>query len=270
MASGELRTPFFLIACFCMVLTVLLELGSNTLLQKLGGAAATGASAAASLATKLPADIRPPAAEVNSRMQAIRNSNGKPPGFDIPYMLMTDGLLLYSIVLMALALVLPEGIEGRVQGVVTLIVSILVSILAFARIFISLAALIIMITLLFAAPFGTIAYLAIYGGFDRDSARAVLSLLMFLKLAFAVLLILAHQRFLQNKGLVLMIVLSLLLNVVATLLLGIVPGFLASITDAIGGIVNAVVAFVLSLFFLIGAIIAVFKSLRLGRALKTS
>ena len=269
MESGELRTPFFLIACFCMVLVVLIELGSNAIVQKLGGIAAVGSSATTTLAnTLLPQAVRPP--DMNARIQAIRSSNGKPPGYDIAYLTMTDGLLLYSIILMALALILPERIEGRIQGVVTLIVSLFVLILSFARIFIALAALIVMVTLLLAVPFGTIAYLAIFGDFDRDSARNVLSLLMFLKLAFAVLLILAHQRFLQNKGLVLMIVLSLLLNVIGAILLGIVPGFLASITDAIGGIVNSIVSLVLAVFFLIGAIIAVIKSIRLDRALKTT
>jgi hypothetical protein len=267
---GELRTPFFLIAGFCLVLIVLVELGSDAILRRLGSVAAVGAASVETLAARIPPAARPSTNDLNSRIQSIRNSNGKPPGFAIPYMAMTDELLLYSILLMALALVLPERFEGRLQGVLTLLVSLGIVILSYARIFIALHALQVMVTLLFATPFGPLVYLAIWGTFDRDGARATLSLLMFLKLAFAVLLILAHQRFLQNKGLVMMIVLSLLLNVVAAILIGIVPGFLASITDAIAGIVNAVAALILGIFFLFGSLIAVIKALRFDRALRRS
>ena len=65
-----------------------------------------------------------------------------------------------------------------------------------------------MVSLLLAPPFGPIAYLALWGGFDTDGATVALGLTMLLKLAFAACLVLAHQRFLQNKGLVVLVLLS--------------------------------------------------------------
>jgi hypothetical protein len=89
---------------------------------------------------------------------------------------------------------------------------------------------------------------------------------MSLKLAFAVVLLLAHQRFLQNKGLVLIILTSLLANVILSFLHGIVPRLLVSITDAIGAIVVGILAAVWALIFLIGSIPAIVKALRVDRA----
>ena len=56
----------------------------------------------------------------------------------------------------------------------------------------------LLISLLLAVPFGTIVYLAIYGFFNRGGASATLSLLMLLKIVFAVCLVVAEQRFLQK------------------------------------------------------------------------
>src|SRR5437588_825720 len=80
-------------------------------------------------------------------------------------------------------------------------------------IFVALALLILMISLLLSVPFGSLAYLALYGTFDAGSAIVVLSLIMFLKLAFAVCLVLSQPRFLQNKGLVLLVLTSLVANI---------------------------------------------------------
>jgi hypothetical protein len=80
--------------------------------------------------------------------------------------------------------------------------------------------------------FSTIVYLIIFGFFDRTGANVTLSLLMMLKLAFAACLILAHQRFIQNKGLEMIILTSLAANIIVSFLYGLVPAPLVSITDA--------------------------------------
>lgn len=119
-----------------------------------------------------------------------------------------------------------------------------------------------MVSLLFSAPFGTIAYLALFGFFPRGDAAVVPSLLMFLKLAFCLFMVLAQPRFLQNKGMVLLVLTSLLLNLMLAFLHGVVPGVLVSITDAIGAIIIAIVAIIWGVVLLIGAIPAVVKAVR--------
>ena len=81
-----------------------------------------------------------------------------------------------------------------------------------------------------------------------------------LKLAFAACLILAHQRFIQNKGLVLIILTSLAANIIVSFLYGFVPVPLVSITDSIATIVVFVLVLVWAAFFLVGSIVSVVKA----------
>jgi hypothetical protein len=125
-----------------------------------------------------------------------------------------------------------------------------------------LIALIIMVTLLLAPIFGTIAYVAIYGHFDRGAASATLSLIMALKIGFVVCLLLAHQRFLQNKGLIVITLISLLCNIIISFLHGFVPLLLVSITDAIGAIIVAIIALIWTIFIFVFAVIAIIKAFK--------
>ncbi len=75
-------------------------------------------------------------------------------------------------------------------------------------------------------------------------------------------LVIAQQRFLQNRGLVLLVVSSLVANIVISFLHGFVPIILVSITDAIGAIVMAVCGCIWWILALIGAIPAVLRALR--------
>jgi hypothetical protein len=77
---------------------------------------------------------------------------------------------------------------GRVVGsIILIIVAIVLAIIAFIE-------LLVMVTLLAATPFGTIAYLALWGFFPRGDAAVLLGLIIVLKLAFCVFLVLAQQR----------------------------------------------------------------------------
>jgi hypothetical protein len=181
------------------------------------------------------------------------------PGVGITTLAIMDGLALYTVLLMGLALIIQEGAQGKIQGIITLIVSLLTLIGTFIFIFVLLFKLILMVSLLLATPFGTIAYFALFGDFDTDSATVTLSLMMTLKLAFAVFLVFAHQRFLENKGLVLVILTCLLTNFLVSFLHALVPGFLVSITDALAGIIVLILALIWSIFFLIGAIVSIVK-----------
>jgi hypothetical protein len=157
----------------------------------------------------------------------------------------------------------PERIHGRVQGFVTLFVSLSVLLTAIVKIGTAIAALVLMVTLFLAIPFGTIIYLIAYGSFDRGLAGVMLSAIMMLKFLFAGSLVFAHQGFLKMKGLVLIVVTSLIAGVVVSFLHGLVPTVLVSITDAIAGIIVAFLAALWALFFLIGSIPSIVKSMKL-------
>jgi hypothetical protein len=160
----------------------------------------------------------------------------------------------------------PERVHGRLQGLATLIVSFLVVMSGLFMLLKAFVLLIIMVSLLLAAPFGTLAYLAIYGFFDRSGASVTLSLLMLLKLGFAVCLVLAHQRFLQIKRIMALVLTALLANVVISFLHGLPPGFLVSITDAIAALIVDILALIWALVMLIFSLVSIVKVLRLHRA----
>lgn len=180
-------------------------------------------------------------------------------GRAIPAMALLDGLVFYATLIIAIALLVPERVQSKVQGIVTLVFSFLLLLACIKLFFVNLALLFVMISLLMSPPFGTIAYLAIWGSFDTSGAQVALSLLMTLKLIFAVCLVLAQQRFLQNKGLVLIIVTSLVANLIIAFLYGFVPGFLVSLTDVVGALIVFILAFIWGCVYLIGGIISVIK-----------
>lgn len=198
--------------------------------------------------------------EVGSKFASVLGVGGTV-GLGIPYLALVDGLLLYMVILMALALFMPERIHGELQGIVTLIVSLLTALMSFGMIFVALFAALGMVSLLLAVPFGTIAYFIIFGHFARGVATGELAVVMTLKLLFAGSLVLAQQRFLENKLLVFTIVLALVANVVVSFLQGFVPFFLVSITDAVAAIVLAILGLVLAIVLLVRSIPAVIKAI---------
>ena len=147
----------------------------------------------------------------------------QPPGLGIPYLALVDVILLYTVALMGAGMLVPERVHGRIQGIVTLIGAIILILLALVLLVVAIAELILMVTLLLAFPFGTIAYLIIWGSFPRGDAAVVLSLLMFLKFVFVGACCWRTSSFVQNKGLVLLTVTSLVCNIVVAFLHGLVP-----------------------------------------------
>jgi len=224
----ELRKPFLVIALILILLVVLIE-GTSVLWLN------------ASTATE--------------------SLGAETPGYGISYLAFLDTFVFYITLLIGLAMIIPERLQGRVQGCATAIVSFLGCLGAIFAIITCLIVLIIMVTLLLAPIFGTLAYLAIYGDFSRGAAAATLSLIMALKLGFVVCLVLAHQRFLQNKGLVLIVLTSLLANLIISFLHGFVPGILVSITDAIGAIIVAILAVIWAIILFVFAIISIIKAI---------
>ena len=243
----RLRVPFFVVAFAAALLVVLLETSASLLIG--GRDATTGLLTAA-----------------GELEMAVTGGGGggvsEPPGRAISYLALVDGVLLFTLLLMGAGLLLPHRLHGRLQGVVTLVFAILLILAALGLLLLAIVEVITMVVLFFAFPFGTLAYLVIWGSFPRGDAATLLSLLMFLKLVAGAALLLAHQRFIQNKGLVLMVLTALIGNLVVAFLHGLVPGILVSITDDIAAIVLAIVAIVWAIILLIGSIPAVVKAVR--------
>lgn len=227
----KLRIPFFCVSVVCLVIVFAIELGAQFFLSADKGSLAT-------------------------------------PGLGIMYLAWLDWLLLFTILLMGTALIVPDRIHGRIQGIITFIVALLTLLGTLVAIFTAFGLLMLMVSLLLAVPFGTAVYFAEFADFKVDAAATTLAFIMIFKIAFAIFLLLAHQRFLQNKGLVLLIATSLVATILLGFLHGIAPPFLAYITDDIGALISAILAAVWALFFLIGSIPAVIKALRIDRALK--
>jgi hypothetical protein len=205
------------------------------------------------------ADPRP---DVDALARA-RKGQDEPPGLGVPALALLDGLLLLTIGLMGASLIVPPRVMGRIQAPIRLIIAILLLLAVVMALIKAVTLLLVMFGLFVAAPFGTIAYIAVWGFFDRGDAAVALSVIMFLKVVLVIGLVLAQQDFLRGKALVLLILTSLLGSLVVTFLHGLVPGILVSITDALAAIIVAILALIWALVIAIGAIVPTIKSLRL-------
>jgi hypothetical protein len=221
----SMRTPFLVVAIIVIFLAVFVELGSIAVLGPHTAANTLGVS---------------------------------PTGKAIPAMAFLDGLVFFAALFIGLQLI-SERLQTKVQGIVTVVFSILLILGCIAVIFADITLLILMVSLLMSPIFGTIAYFAIWAHFDADGARVALSLLMTLKIIFAVCLVLAHQGFLKLKGFVLIIITSFVANLLIAFLHGLVPGFLVSITDDIAAIIVCILAIIWAVVYLIGGILSVIK-----------
>lgn len=224
--ADAIRLPFLVAAAFVLLLALLAEIAANDLLMTLSGGFAQGAT----------------------------------PGIAITDLAIIDALLLYSVSVMLVGAVAPRSVVGRVQAPVTLILSFLGLIGTVVLVTVTLSLLVLMVSLLVAVPFGTIAYLATWGRFARGEAAATLAMVMVLKLTFCGLLLLAQQNFLKMKGLILLIGLSLGFTWLIGFLHAFVPVFLVSIADAIAALVIAIVGAIWLLITFVMAIVAVVKA----------
>lgn len=222
-----MRKSLFVVSLIAILLAVLVELGSIGL--------------------------------VGQSVQPVDTLNVSLTGKAIPALAFLDGLVLFASTIIGIALLVPERVQSKIQGIVTLIFSILLLLGTIIVLFKDLILLVLMVSLLMAAPFGTIVYFALWANFDTNTAYAALSLIMLLKIVFAVCLVLAQQRFLQNKGLMLIIGTSFLASLLIVFLYGFVPGFLVSIVDVIAALIICVLAIIWGIVYLIGGIVSVVK-----------
>ncbi len=259
----SLRTPFFIAALILIFLVVVLETG-----MRLPGVLISTPTPPTDFSnSQISSAYQGLSASDKAMVSQIGNGN-RPPGLGVPTLALLDGILLFTIALMGAALLLPARLQGRVQGIATLIFSLLIVIIAFVQIFVTIALVLLMVALLLSIPFGTIIYLIIYGSFNRQGADIALSLLLLLKFGVAACLFFAQQRFLQNKGLVILILFSLLGNIIVSFLLGLVPIFLVSITDAIAAIIIDIIVIIWGCILFVSSLISIVKVLRIDRSLK--
>ena len=253
----KLRWPAFLVACLAVLMVVGLELGTNWLAPAKAPMSSIDGSE-----TQSDQILRTELASVGMTLEDAKSraAEERPPGSAIPRLALLDALLLFTVAMMAAPLIWTARIHGRLQGVVTLLFSILVLLGGFKLILTSLAELQLMVGLVVAVPFGMVAYLLRWGYFDVGGAATVLSALLILKFIFVIALIVAHQRFLQNKGLMLLVGCSFLAHLAVKILHGFVPLPFVSITDALGGVIILAIVLIWAFFFLIGSIPAVIKA----------
>lgn len=253
----ELRKPLFIAALVALGLCVLVELGASLVLPRPVASPAD-----------LQANIRAEGVEDEVDLQellSVQKDNPPTPGMGIPYLALVDGLFLLTLGLMGASLLIPERVHGQVQGVVSLVGAIVALLAGIAMLLAAIGLLLLMVSLLTAVPFGTIAYLAVWGCFNRGGAGATLGLLMTLKVSAGISLALAHPRFLQNKGLVLLYLTSLLATALVSLLHGWVPLILVSITDALSAIVVAILGLIWAVVLLLGSLVSILRVLKLKR-----
>jgi hypothetical protein len=190
-------------------------------------------------------------------------ANVSPPGVGIRSLVFIDVVLGYALLLIAIDSA--GGIRAvfsRIQGVLTLILSVLGILGSIIFIYLMIALVVLMLTLLVSPPFGTIAYFAIWGHFDKTPARIILGLDMTLKLFGIGVIAVSNPAFLKNKGFLFLMVCSLGMTFILGLLHAFPPFFLVSITDGIGAIVSAVIALIWMIILLVGALLAIIRAIR--------
>lgn len=228
----RIRWPFYIVAVIFMVVAIVIELAAAEPLARLVNRAEPGT-----------------------------------PGIAIEYLAIWDAIIVYSLAWDLLEQ-LSKRITALIEGGVTLVVAIIGLITAFGLAIGAFALLMVMISLLLSVPFGTIAYIAAWGDFATEAAAATLTLVMLLKILFFIFLLLAQQRFLQLKGRVLLIAVSIGLTWVIAFVHAFLPGFLVAIGDAALALVIAVIGLIwillLALFSLRDIFRAILSLRRLG------
>jgi len=271
---GGMRSPVFLVAVALAAVALLIELGTLALPEQVQQPGATVAALCAAGSPPSGCDTPDGRAGLADQVRQTRLSQPPTPGLGIPALALVDAVLLLVLGTMAAALVVPARVHGRVQGIVGLVVSFLVILAGIVTAFRALGQLILMVSLLLAFPFGTIAYLIIWGFFDRGGAAIALGLLLLVKIVMAVCLAIAHQSFVTDKGMIVMVAASLIAGLVVSFLHALVPGFLVSITDAIAAIVVAIIGIIVAILALLGSVVSIVRAVspsapaqRLRRAL---
>jgi hypothetical protein len=189
----------------------------------------------------------------------------RPPGLALPALALLDGLLAWTGFLFATATVMAQGWHSRLRAVAMLLVCLAVIAAAVLMVMAAIAKLTLMLSLLLAAPFGTIAYLAVFGGFNSGGVLAMLGAATLCRALFIGLLLVASWRYLENKTLMLLTGTGFLGGFLIGLVFAFLPGILHSIGDAVAAIVLAIMALVWAIVLLLRSLPGLIKLLRVDR-----
>lgn len=183
-------------------------------------------------------------------------------GYGVTALHYVDATLLFTLALMTLGLLVGEAVQAKIQGLLTLLFAIGLTLLAVITALAVWGKLLTMVTLLLAFPFGTLTYLAVYGDFAVGAVGATLNLLLALKIGFVLLLLLAHQGFVKNLGLVIFVLVAFVANIGVSLIFGLVPGILGSIADAVAALVAIALSVILALVLAGGGVVSLVTALK--------
>ena len=180
----------------------------------------------------------------------------KSPGIGIAALAFIDGILLYSWSTIKAGSFIPEKILTPAMKIANICFFLLMIIAAITTIFVAIALITVMVSLLLAIPFGTIVYMIKFGSFSTGAATSTLAVLMSLKTLFAITLVIGEKRLFHDYRIFLLVLAtSFVANIIIGFVHGIVPGFLVSITDAIGAIIVAIIAVIWLIVMLPGSLI---------------
>src|SRR4051794_31382705 len=102
-----LRKPIFFLAVALIVITVLTELGT-------GFARPSSGNDPGSLTGTLGNEYNRLLIEDPDALGNI--TSDRPPGIGILYLALVDGVVLFTVALMAISLLIPAAVQGRLQG----------------------------------------------------------------------------------------------------------------------------------------------------------
>jgi hypothetical protein len=223
------RDPFFWLGVLALVLAVMLEAAAGPLVR---GSFARASADAPSL------------------------------GWGIRYLVLFDSVLMFGVAVNGMQRLFSRAEVGRLQGIAALILGVVGCLAGIIMALTALTLLSLMIGLLVAVPFGTMAYLAEWRRFPVKDAESLLAMVMLLKVVFCVLLVLAQPGFLSNKPLVALSAASIGLTLLVGFLIAFPPSFLSSITDVVAALIVAVVSIVWFLVLALASLRPMFRALK--------
>ena len=183
-------------------------------------------------------------------------NSAESPGMGIMALAFIDGILLYSWSTIKAGSVIPEKILTPSMKIANIVFFFLMLMAAITTIFVAIALITVMVSLLLAIPFGTIVYMIKFASFPTGAAASTLAVLMSLKILFAISIVVGESRLFHDYRMFLLVLAtSFVANIIIGFVHGIVPGFLVSITDAVGAIIVAIIALIWLIIMFLGSII---------------
>lgn len=200
-------------------------------------------------------------AELGSRLfLPVPALGGAKPGVAIPMLALVDVFLALKLTTLALDVYLPK-VALPLAPVLHVVAGLLALIAGFLLALAMLVLLLLLVGLFLAVPFGTLAYMAAFGSFNRGGAAATLTGILIAKLvAYALVFAVLPNALRMPKKFLVPFALFAGVGLLVSLLHGLVPIFLVTITDALAALVLAVVGLAFGLVMLVLNLVPTVKS----------